>query len=91
MGPYDTEAQAAAEPMPRKVAALHATGKATAHTTYMEKLEALHEACTAAGVDIGGFDHRTLEWLAGWEPTTVQAIVGIISRAGQGRPVNPGS
>lgn len=91
MGPYDTEGQAAAEPMPTAVAELHATGRATTHTTYMAKLEALHAACTAAGVQLGAYDHHILEWLAGWEPTTVQVFVGIISRASQGGAADPGS
>lgn len=84
MGPYDTEQQAAAEPMPRKIAALHNAGNPGPRVTYMAKLEALHAACADAQVDLGRYDWQIVEWLAEWEPTTVQAIIGIISRANRG-------
>ena len=42
----------------------------------------LHEACVAAGVELGAYDERIVSWIARWEPQAVQVIVGLISRAG---------
>lgn len=39
-------------------------------------------ACVAAGVDLGNYDERIIDWLSRWEPQAVQVIVGLISRAG---------
>ena len=41
----------------------------------------LEDACGAAGVQLGAYDHRILLWLAGWEPSTCAVIAGIITRA----------
>jgi hypothetical protein len=83
-GPYETEAATYAEPMPARVHALHEAGRVRSGdpdgVARDAKLAALLEACEAAGVELGGFDRATLEWLAGWEPSTVQVLVGIISR-----------
>jgi hypothetical protein len=46
--------------------------------------ERLLAACAAAGVVLGDFDRHVLGWLAGFEPTTVQVLVGLIGRAAQG-------
>jgi len=48
-------------------------------------VEHLASACTAAGVELGTFDRRVLDWLAGQESSTVQVIVGIIHRAHEAR------
>jgi hypothetical protein len=84
-GPYATEAQALAAPLPRAVAGLHDAGRVrsgdpdrTVHTT---KLAALTGACEAAGVELGDFDRRIVGWLAGYEPATVQVLIGLIGRA----------
>jgi hypothetical protein len=37
-------------------------------------------------VRLGAYDRRILAWLAGWEPDTVQVVVGPIGRAAQGGP-----
>jgi hypothetical protein len=44
----------------------------------------LEEACSAAGVEPGAFDHRILLWLAGFEPTTCAVVAGLIGRAAAG-------
>ena len=44
----------------------------------------LEDACTAAGVELGAFDREILLWLAGWTPSTVAVLAGLISRAGAG-------
>lgn len=41
----------------------------------------LEDACRAAGVELGRWDERILVWLAGWEPSTVAVIAGLITRA----------
>jgi hypothetical protein len=42
----------------------------------------VRQACADAGVDLGAYDERVIDWLARWEPQAVQVIVGLISRAG---------
>lgn len=46
----------------------------------------LREVITAAGVEVGSYDQRILDWLAGWEPQTVEVIAALIERAAQRRP-----
>ena len=41
-------------------------------------------ACEAAGVELGAYDRRILDWLSRWEPETVAVISGIITRAARG-------
>ena len=47
------------------------------------QLRHLEEACAAAGVELGAYDRSILEWLAGWEASTVQVIIGLITRAAE--------
>lgn len=41
----------------------------------------LEEACAAAGVELGAYDHRILLWLASWEPHVVAVVASLITRA----------
>ena len=69
-GPYDTERQAHAD-----VAAVgHGKSALRRH---------LVAACTESGVPLGDFDLQIIDWLADWEPETVQVIAGLIRRAHQ--------
>ena len=34
-----------------------------------------------SGVELGDWDRRIVEWLAGWEPSTVAVVCGLIRRA----------
>jgi hypothetical protein len=34
-----------------------------------------------AGVEVGPYDQRILDWLTGWEPQTVEVIAALIERA----------
>jgi hypothetical protein len=85
-GPFETEHQARQSPAVR-----------VAYGTWSPRLGSLtganHEmlctACTAAGVELGAYDHSILNWLAGYEPQTCAVIAGIISRAA-GRPALTG-
>lgn len=84
-GPYETEAEALAGPVREEVRALHAGGAVRPydpdHLVRDAQLRHLEAACAAAGVELGAFDRRILAWLAGWESSTVQVIIGLIARA----------
>lgn len=43
--------------------------------------EMLSAALAAAGVETGAYDEQILDWLAGYEPSTVAVICGLIDRA----------
>jgi hypothetical protein len=38
-------------------------------------------AAELSGVQLGAYDKRIIDWLAGWEPSTVTVICGLIKRA----------
>jgi hypothetical protein len=83
-GPFATERQArdaarqvydafAADPGPGKMAA--------------PNLALLTDAVNVAGVRLGEYDRRILDWLAAsWEPTTCVVIAGLITRAADQAP-----
>lgn len=81
-GPFETEQQARQLPAVGQVyAAFRAdpgAGKMAPHNQRM-----LLDALAAAGVYLGAYDHRIVEWLAGWEPQTVAVVCGWVQRAGQ--------
>lgn len=86
-GPYETESEALAGPLYQEIRALRDSGlirsgdpNRLVHGTQLRYLEA---ACAEAGVELGAFDRKILEWLAGWEASTVQVVVGLIERAGR--------
>jgi len=84
-GPYNTEAEALAEPMPQAVRMLHASGRVRTgdpdHLVRDTVLRALTDACARAGVPLGDYDRSTLTWLAGWETSAAQVIIDLITRA----------
>ena len=41
----------------------------------------LAEACEAAGADLGAYDARVLDWLAGFEDAMCAVVAGLITRA----------
>lgn len=79
-GPYETEQQV------RELSAVRAVydaferdpgaGKMTPHCRRI-----LDDACSAAGLETGAYDHRILVWLAGWGPDTCAVVAGLITRA----------
>jgi hypothetical protein len=74
-GPYETERQAAD-------AARHIYDSPPGAGAWGDGNRRLMEdACTAAGVRLGAYDHRILLWLAGWEPSTCAVVAGLIARA----------
>ena len=79
-GPYETEAQARAVPAVR--AAYEAAHNSPRRGVMTERNhEALCRAAAAAGVALGAYDHRILQWLAGFEPQTCAVVAGLITRA----------
>jgi hypothetical protein len=94
-GPYETEQDTHAEPMPQAVRDLHRAGlirsgdpDRLARDTVLSHLIA---ACHDAGVTIGARDRRTLQWLARGDTSTAQVVIGLISRAyaaGLSRPAD---
>jgi hypothetical protein len=66
-GPYDTRGQALAAITP-----------ATGHTDRAWRYDMLKRATAAANP--GEFDRLILSWLAGWEPDTVQVVIGLLER-----------
>ncbi len=72
-GPFGTERQAAAA-----VAHITSSPPASWEPGLHQHLE---NACAAAGVNLGAYDHQVMLWLAGWEPSTVAVVAGLIARA----------
>ena len=72
-GPYETELEAV------KAARIWET---QGQTMLSASLTMLIEACSAAGVTLGAYDTRTLEWLAGHDqPQRCAVVAGLIERA----------
>lgn len=51
------------------------------HVSTVEQREIL--ADVLAGVELGAWDRRILDWLAGWDTTTVLTIASWIARASE--------
>lgn len=88
-GPFQTEREASGT---KAVQAVYAAfdadpgpGKMRPHNVAM-----LTAACAEAGVALGAFDARQLEWLGTWEPHTCAVIAGLITRAHEaGKALRP--
>jgi hypothetical protein len=79
-GPFETEREARELPAVRAIYdAMHASRRRGVMGERGYRL--LDEACQAAGVQVGAYDHRILVWLAGFEPETCAVVAGLISRA----------
>jgi hypothetical protein len=77
-GPYETERQA-------RIAA-HALmscgpGEGPAVSSAAQNRQLLGRACEAAGVRMGQYDDRIIEWLAGYEDAMCAVIAGLTTRA----------
>lgn len=75
VGPYETEQQVRADCDWARRVPVAAGSHITPNTTRLLR------ACTDAGVDLGAYDWRIIDWLATWEDTTVQVVAGLIARA----------
>lgn len=76
MGPFETSDEASA-------AARAAAGEPE-HPTAVANGRLLWRELGAAGVEMGAYDQKVVEWLANWEPATVAVIAGWVSRAASG-------
>lgn len=85
MGPYESEADAATEPMPEEITRLHRANMIRSgdpdHLARDTMWRHMTGACEQAGVELGAYDRSILQWLCGWEPETVQVVIGLVSRA----------
>ncbi|MGY5044811.1 hypothetical protein ACWDE0_03990 [Streptomyces sp. 900105755] len=45
--------------------------------------EALYAELDNAGVELGSYDRRIVDWIAGWDYPTVATIASLIRRAGR--------
>lgn len=43
-----------------------------------------------AGLALGGYDRRILDWLAGWDVPTIGGVVSLLHRARAATPLTPG-
>jgi hypothetical protein len=74
-GPFETEREAAA-------AVQHITSSPPGTGAWADgNHRLLEDACRAAGVELGAYDHRILVWLSGYEPAAVAVVAGLITRA----------
>ncbi len=71
-GSFGTEAQARA-----------ATAPAPGRSLTDGNVRLLENTLHGAGVDLGKWDARILDWLSGFEPSTCAVIAGWITRAHQ--------
>lgn len=76
-GPFETELEA----LTATNSAYDAPGGSVEHNH-----GAFLNACRAAAVYVGAYDHKILRWLSGYEPSTCAVITGIITRAADATP-----
>jgi hypothetical protein len=74
LGPFDAEAQA-------RAAAVAVAEPGSSPVKPAKNRRLLGRVCQAAGVAMGRYDDRIVEWLSVWEPSTVAVVAGWISRA----------
>lgn len=53
-----------------------------------DRVAALREPL--AGLALGGYDRRILDWLAGWDVPTIGGVVSLLHRARAATPLTPG-
>ena len=46
-----------------------------------QNLVVLRQACEAAGIELGAYDRRILDWLSGFEDSICGVIAGLVARA----------
>jgi hypothetical protein len=76
-GPYGTEQQTYNSPLARAVQAAEPGRGVSAQLNQ----DHLASALADARVTLGSYDVRILNWLIRFEPSTVQVVIGLISRA----------
>jgi hypothetical protein len=84
VGPFETRREASDHPAVRSVYdAMHKAPRRGVGAELCHRI--LDGACTAAGVEVGAYDHEMIGWLAQWEPETCMVVAGLIARAAAGR------
>ena len=73
-GPFETEREA------REAAATASPGLDALHLAEGNR-DMLLSAVNVAGVQLGEYDRRIVDWLANYEPATCAVIAGLITRA----------
>jgi hypothetical protein len=85
-GPYETERDARdaalAEVRPRPGWSI---------LSAEQNRELLADTCDRAGVALGAYDRRILEWLAGFEDSACAVVAGLITRAHAAGRTGPGT
>lgn len=76
-GPYASEREA------RESARRYPAGALPGDGLREANLSMLMDAVIAAGVPLGAWDSRIVEWLASFEPSTCAVIASLITRAHQ--------
>jgi hypothetical protein len=77
LGPFGTEAEA-------RESLVHLLAGATLSEQASipdRNHRVLCQTLTAAGVELGAYDHLIVTWLAGYEPATVAVVAGLVTRA----------
>lgn len=95
-GPFETEAATRNQPMSTEIREAREKGLRGANNVNT-RVRHMFATCAATGVVLGARDLSTIGWLANWEDSTVEVIIGMIRRAhaagvAQGkadRPNNP--
>jgi hypothetical protein len=75
-GPFDSERDA-------RAAALAAVPPDEGRTVLSgaQNRQLLGQACEAAGIEMGRYDDRIVEWLSGWEDAICMVVAGLVTRA----------
>jgi hypothetical protein len=82
-GPFETDRGAMDHPAVRAIrTAMRESTRRGVGDEMCHRL--LDEACSAAGVQLGAYDHRIVQWLAGWEPEVCIVVAGLVARAAGG-------
>jgi hypothetical protein len=82
-GPFETEQDVRELPAVRAIYdAMHASRRPPHHRSIGDERNhrLLCEKLTAAGVELGAYDHQIVAWLAGWEPQTCAVVAGWVTR-----------
>lgn len=91
MGPYETEDATYDEPLLRQIRSLRDSarpGQSAGPAVRHHALGHLESVCERAGIRLGAYDREVLAWLAGWEDSVVQVVIGLIDRAAA-KPTQP--
>lgn len=82
VGPFESEAEARSHPAVRATyQAMRDSSRRGIADESCHRL--LCEALSAAGVELGAYDHEIVLWLANWEPQMCAVFAGLLTRAHQ--------